>query len=437
MFNAWLYGQSIDYSVMRVSCSDILVKQFGRNLQEILKTDIQFQRIFPYFERDRFLKKTEDEFQFKESGERNYLCITRDSAIVGFRTDILIEDDLISGTKEAGNDDLHKAIIHKHITDWTSRFKNEMGQTICIGTMFNPDDLLNWLHENSETGSKREKKLPYADHEFVEIYRNSNGRLEIFFTVPALDHQDRSTLEKVFSTGFFKKKRDDLLSDNSGQGIFEWQAVYQQEPTAPTGLNFSWTNLQLYDDAPKGADGRNLLANYNIAIIDPARKGNDYVAMPILNPVGDMFYLVGALFRQNAMSELIDEIVDKCIKYKVRKLYVEINVDTSLPQLLKLKFKEKNYICEIIEIFSTINKEQKIKDNQGHIKNYIVFPNKSLIRTDSDLRGAMEQFTAYSFDKPNKHDDFPDALSMFIMNNLPQARVETTFEVFRRSDMGV
>lgn len=421
---------------MRISCSDILVKQFGRDLVDIIRSEA-YKKIFPYFERDRFLKKTEDEFQFNESRERNYLCITRNSNIVGFRCDILIEDDLIAGTPEASNDDLHKAIRHKHITDWTSRFKDEMGQTICIGTMFNPDDLLNWLYDNISTNGTKVTDMPYCDHKFVKVFRNKKGRLEVFITVPALDNDDNSTLEKIFSTSYFRKKRDDLLQDNSGQGLYEWKAVYQQEPIAPTGLNFSYGNLQVYDDIPRDKNGKSLIAPYNIAVIDPARKGNDYIAMPILNPVKNKFYLVGCLFRQNAMSEVLNEIIAKIIKFKVRVLYVEINVDSSLPLLLETKLKEKKYICEIREIFSVMNKEQKIKDNQGHIKNYIIFPSKSLARSDGDLRGAMDQLTSYSFDKPNKHDDFPDSLAMFIMENMPEPELDNEFEIFSRRELGI
>ena len=93
-FNAWLYGINLDNSVLRISCSELLVKQFGRDTAELMNSE-QYKKVFHLMPSDMFLKKTEDEFQLRGARERNYLCITRDSAIVGFRTNYLMLDDLI------------------------------------------------------------------------------------------------------------------------------------------------------------------------------------------------------------------------------------------------------------------------------------------------------------------------------------------------------
>lgn len=415
----------------------MLVKQFGRDTVGLLKSEAQ-GKIFPFFVEDRFSKKTEDEFQLQGSNERNFLCKTRDSTIVGFRSDILIEDDLIGGTQEAMNNELHSSIYNKHIVDWTSRAKNEEDfKVISIGTMFNPDDLLCKLKELSIiNGDLQECQFD----KYVEVYKNRNtGKLEVFITIPSLDENDKSTLECEFSTKYFLEVRDNLLLDKSGNGNYHWQSTFMQKPVAPTGLSFSYDNLQVYEELPKDEKGNFLVAPYSIASLDPNRRGNDYISMPIFIPYNDVFYLVNFFFRKGAMSDMYDDIVDMLIKYNVRKLYVEVNVDGSLPELLRRKMEDKKYhYCEIIEIYSTVNKEQRIKDNQGYVKKLVIFPERKRWKAiGSELKEAMEQVISYSFDRPNKHDDGIDSICMMVMENIPKLDFVNIISLGSRKELGI
>lgn len=434
-FNAWLYGIDFELAVMRISCSDLLVKQFGRDVVDMLKSE-EFAKIFPYFGVDRFFKKTEDEFQFKDSRERNYLCITRDSRIVGFRTNYIIEDDLIGGTAEAMKPELHKSIINKHTTDWTTRNKDSNLKTIALGTMFSPDDSLNWLKEQAE---KHGDLIDSPFKKYVEVYKNRDtGRLEVFITIPALDENDCSTLESEFPTAVFLKKRDELFSDKSGDGVYFWNAVFMQSPTSPTGLDFGYDSLIKYDSLPKFENGELKLASYNTASLDPARKGKNYVSMPIFNTVDNLHYLIACMFRKEPMTELYDVIVEKIIKYNIKTLYVEINTDTSLPTVLRERLKAKNIaFCNIIEVYSVENKEQRIKDNKGHIKNTVAFPARKFWGKDLELKAFMEQLTSYSFDRPNKFDDAIDGVTIYIMQNTPKMTPNAVLELLDRSLLGI
>lgn len=436
-FSSFIYGINHNASILRISASDLLVKQFGRDTVNFLKSEQQ-GKIFPFFKDDRFIKKTEDEFQLYGSNERNFLCKTRDSTIVGFRTDILIEDDLIGGTQEALNNDLHTSIRNKHIVDWSARNKNEKDfKIVSIGTMFNPDDLLCWLKGQS---MKNGDKIETPFYRYVEAYRNRDtGKLEVFITIPALDEEDNSTLESEFSTTYFRNIRDSLLEDKSGNGNYYWQSTFMQNPVSPTGLNFGYDNLQTYTELPKDDKGNFLTANYSVAVLDPNRRGKDFISMPIFVPYIDQFYLIDAFFRQCAMSEAYDEIVQRIIKYNIRKLYIEINTDTSLPELLRAKLKAKGHKgCEIVEIYSVINKEQKIKDNQGYIKQMIVFPDRQKWKLlGNDVKTAMEQLISFSFDRANSHDDFPDSLSILVMENMRADEFFGFLQIEDRAKLGI
>ena len=436
MFSAFVYGLDKEKAIMRISCSDTLVKQFGRDLVDIIRSE-DFCDIFPDFASDPFFKKTEDEFQFKDSRERNFLCITRDSRIVGFRTNMVIEDDLIGGTKEALQDELHKRIIYSHVTDWTTRGKDNNLQVISIGTMFSPNDLLNWLKENAEKNGEPQD-TPFE--KFVEVYKNNfTGKLEVFITIPALDENEQSTLECEFPTNYFLKKKDELLSDKSGDGEYQWQSVFMQNPVPPTGLDFSYTNLQTYENPPNIYDPQSEFSPYTWAVIDPQRKGKNFIAMPIfahkLNDDSE-HYLIDALFRKQPMMELYDDIVQKVIKYKIRKLWIETNTDTSLPALLEAKIEQAGGFCEIISVYTLQNKEQKIKDEAGYIKKSIIFPQRNKLENGSDLKVFMEQLTSYSFERANKFDDAPDSLAIYMGQNKPEFKQYAQIQCFDRRLLG-
>ena len=434
-FNAWIYGLDYEQAVMRISCSDLLVKQFGRDVVDIIKSE-EFGRIFPYFAVDRFFKKTEDEFQFKDSRERNYLCITRDSRIVGFRTNYIIEDDLIGGTSEAMKPELHKSIVNKHTTDWTTRNKDKDLKVIALGTMFSPDDSLNWLREQAELHGVQ---LESPFKKYVEVFKNTGtGKLEVFITIPALDEHDKSTLECEFPTPYFLKKREELFADRSGDGTYLWNAVFMQKPTSPTGLDFGYDSLIKYESLPKDENGNLKMSSYNTASLDPARKGKNFVSMPIFNTVEGVHYLIACMFRKEAMTELYDVIIEKIIKYNIRKLYVEINIDTSLATVLRDRLKAKNItFCEIVEVYSVENKEQRIKDNSGNVKNTVAFPARKFWAKDLELKSFMEQLTSFSFDRANKFDDAIDSVVLYIMQNIPKFEYNAVMEFFDRSTLGI
>ena len=437
LFTTFVYGIDMSKSVLRVSSSDLLVKQFGRDTVAFLKSE-EHCKIFPQFKNDLFLKKTEDEFQFKNSNERNFLCKTRDSTIVGFRIGILMLDDLIGGTQEAMNSEIHASIRNKYKVDWCPRAKNQNTfKTLAIGTMFSPDDLLSTLKEDAMKDGELQE-TPYK--KYVEVYKNKNsGKLQIFITIPALDENDVSTLESVYSTRYYIDLRDNLLSDKSGSGKYFWQSTFMQDPVSPTGLDFAYDNLIVYDSLPKNEEGEFLTAKYCIASLDPNRKGNDYIAMPIFVPYENKFYLIDFLFKKGAIRDIIDEIVEKIIRFNITSLYVEINVDNSLPILIKKSLEEKGFNgCRIVEIYSSIAKEQRIKDNQGNIKRMVVFPDKKLwLKISSEMKIAMEQIISFSFDRPNKHDDGIDSVCLMIMENLPKLHFSNTLELLNRSILGI
>ena len=152
-----------------------------------------------------------------------------------------------------------------------------------------------------------------------------------------------------------------------------------------------------------------------MATLDTARKGRDNVSMPIFkNDNNGNHYLIDAIYKQKPMDDLYDEIIEKIDINKITTLVIENNIDTSLKRLLEEKLHKKNILwCTIIEKFNTVKKEERIKNNRGIVQKQIIFPDKSIIKPNTDIGKMMDNITKYSFDKPNLHDDGVDAVCMY------------------------
>lgn len=109
----------------------------------------------------------------------------------------------------------------------------------------------------------------------------------------------------------------------------------------------------------------------------------------------NIFYLVDFLYQKKGMDDLYDPIVDMIIKHQLNQLVVENNTDTSLKTVLEERLHKKGYYgCNIVEKYSTQNKEQRIKDYQSTVRNSIVYPAQNLFSPITQMGEAMESITS-------------------------------------------
>lgn len=407
MYTAWIFGRNKDGSVIRLSYSDDLVNGFSRQIKETIASD-RFSDVFPSFKKyggKPFDKEKESDWKLKDANaQTNHMARTREGAVTGQRAKkALIIDDITKGEIEATDENLHQRIYTRWHTDFKSRVDDpDKAKFIVGGTMWSPSDLLNRLREDAE---KRSKLVPSKNFKFVEETEDGTS---VFIRVPALDENDESTLPSVYSSEYYRNLRDDL-------DPYYFECVYQQSPIPPSGLEFADDLINKYQELPKDEKGNEKCSNYCLAVLDPARKGKDNVSMPIFKTDGELFYMVDCIFKQKAMTELYDEIVEKIIEHRIIRLVIENNTDTSLKELLQMKLREKGInFCTITEKYNTEKKEQRIKDARGNIRKFMAFKDKSKYKQNSDYGKFMKNFTTYSFDYPNKHDDAPDSLALFI-----------------------
>lgn len=399
MFSAWLYGLSTTNSILRMSYSEELVLGFSRAVQGTIKNP-RYRDVFPDFQKygDKpFAKEKESDWILKGKGadvQPSHIARTREGSVTGVRASkAIIFDDMTKGASEATNTTVHQNIYNSWKTEWYNRRTGRSTKYIFAGTMWSPEDILNRV-----TGDIESTVEVVPSKKFRFVWEAVDGSA-VFIRIPLLDEEDISTCEDVMTTEEAIKLRD--TTDE-----FLWSCVYQQEPIAPTGLEFAWDNLQTIMQIPEEAE------KYCVAVIDPTRRGKDNFAMPILRPCKDKYILDNCLFKKKAVRELYDDVVRLIILYNIRKLVVEENTDESLKKVLEDKLKVKGHSCEIIPKYSTVKKENRIKDMRYDVITKIVFRDKKTIKPNSDYGRFMKNLTTYSFDYPNKHDDAPDSICM-------------------------
>lgn len=418
-YEAWRLGIDPTGAILRVSYDDSLVKGFSRSVIDIIKST-QYGDVFPELNysknRKIFLKETDEEWKLSPARlNYSYVAKTRGSGITGSRASLSIDiDDIVKDEVEAKNMQIHEDFWIKWLSVIKNRKSGKNVKYIVVGTKWSPDDFICRLGDNER---KRKEFIPDPLFKFVE--KSVDGSI-VIISIPALDPDtEETTCEAIETTENLLELRDDI-------DPYFWQCVYQQDPIPPEGLDFSKENLTYYYETPLNEKGTTLLDQEEcIAVLDPARKGKNYVSMPIFrkNIDTNKYYLIDVIYKKKSMKELYDLICSKIMEHNINKFTIENNTDTSLKHLIDKMLKEKEYYnCVIEERYENVNKEQRIKNYAGDIKNAIVYKDKSMYASSTDYGVFMRHLTSYSFDRANKFDDAPDSIALFSFKYLSQNR---------------
>lgn len=403
-YEAFRLGVETGGTFLSLCSNDDLIKGQSRSVIDIIKNE-RYGEVFPHLKYDKgdrefFLKETDGEWKLKQCKMlATYYASSTRTNVVGIRASLSINiDDLYADPKEAQNEALNKEYYNKFVTVWRKRYvQNKKPQIIITGTMWSPTDFLCKIINLWENESKF---IPDPRHKYCRV--SEDGK-RVIIQVPALDYEtDESTCPKIKSTEELRKERETM-------DRYLWETNFQQRPTSPEGMVFDYDKLKVYNNLPSD------LSDVSYAVLDPNRKGIDFLSMPIFRKNAiEEYYLTDILFEQTSTKYLIDAICDKIIQNKVVLLVVETNTDSSLPETLKNRLREKNYNgCVIAELHSTKIKEVKINSMKDLIKDKMYFPDRTKYGINSQMGKAMQQLTVYSFDFPNKHDDMPDSLAIF------------------------
>lgn len=405
---AWSFGINNTGAILSLCSNDDVVKSGSRTVIDEIKSE-SFGEVFPsmkYNEDDKnfFLKETDEKWKLRTCKlPFSYYAKTTQANVVGSRASKSIHiDDLYPDYKEAMNQTLNKYYYNKSITVWEKRFVQHLIPNVCItGTLWASGDYIDLKIQQlkKEHKFKKHPKYPYT-------WISEDGTCAII-QVPALDYETReSTCPELKST-------EELIREKNNMEEYLWETNFQQRPTNPESLSFSYDKIRTYDTIPKS----DFIGCYSV--IDATRKsGKDFFAMPIFKKVQNDntfdYYLRDCLFTRTATKDMYDDIVDKIIEHHILVLVIESNVTSELKQAIEQKLEERgiNY-CEIIEKYNTIPKATRIENEKHIIKKQLVFPQKGMYGPNTDIGRYMENLITYNATGTNSNDDAPDSCAMF------------------------
>lgn len=380
--------------------------------------------VFPEFKKyfstgkPRILEKsTSEEWKLADLEPKiraSFFARGRDSAINSLRIFVLLSiDDLSDGFDQMNNDEAHQAMTTKYHIDMTSRKESQNIPEFIVGTMFNEYDIPNTLIKELE-----DKKL------LIDCPTNDNVRYTkdystIVIQMDCFDNKGRSIAPDLIST-------EDLKSLQASLKPYEFDLVYRQIRSSREPRPFDWANLDTY--TKNGPE----ISKTAKAVVDPNRKsGNDFFSLPILrhNNKTGKDRLTDAIYEQKSLGKISDpknQFLFKVCKFiidnNVTNFLIENNTSNTLGSFIEQKLKDMGYNgCKIEEKFTAkehgkVGKVARIMDQEATIISNIEFPDKSILKPQSDLALFMEDFTRFDSKETvsrKRHDDAPDSLAIY------------------------
>lgn len=405
---AWSFGLDDKGTILSLCSNDDVVKGGSRTVIDEIKSQ-HFGEVFPDLKYDRedkdfFLKETDGNWKLRNCKMlASYYASTTNSNVVGERASKRIHiDDLYPDYKEALNQELNKYYLNKSMTVWEKRFiQNKPPKVVITGTLWASGDYIDLKIQQLK---KENKFKPHPKYPYTLI--SEDGSIAII-QVPALDYEtDESTCPEIKSTYELRKERNRMEE-------YLWETNFQQKPSNPEALAFSYDKLRQYETLPDNQ------INYTYAVIDATRKsGKDFFSMPIFKPLKsdyiNDYYLIDVLFTKTATKDMYDDIVDKILEHHIITLVIESNVTSELKQNIEEKLKQKGAtFCEIIEKYNTLPKATRIEMEKGVIKKQLIFPQKNSYGENTHMGKFMINLTLYNSSGNNSNDDAPDSCALF------------------------
>ena len=295
---------------------------------------------------------------------------------------LLYCDDLVDGIETAMSIERLDKLWQMYYTDLRQRKVGTRAKELHIATRWSLHDILGRLEREYE-GDPRAR----------------------FISFPALDENDESNFDYPYGLGYTTEalhKQRDIMDDAS------WRALYMNEPVERLGLLYDSEELRRYFELPD-VEPDNILA-----ICDTKEQGSDFCVCPVFYQYGDDFYME-AIICDNGKVEVIEErVAQMLVDRKVRMCRIESNRGgTIFAQNVQKRVKELGGFTTIQTKWTQSNKETRIQSLSGVIKAHVLFKDESYYAKNKEYREAMSQLCGYSMAGKNKHDDVPDAMSMF------------------------
>jgi hypothetical protein len=392
--------------------SGILAKGFYKELMNLFTTEeYTFSELFyfwnpEYANKPLVTDKSADEFTITLGNPDRFATVTCrgidgtwTGAVDVSKDGYLYVDDLVRDREHSLSPMRMENTYQEYLNKMVDR-KNDGARELMVGTLWNVLDPLERMRKQYENNPQ---------------YR--------FRRIPALDENDESNFDyeiNGFSTAYYRDMREKL--DKA-----EWMAKFMQKPYVREGLLFPDNELRFFNgDFDEGLENKERKV---IALCDPAFGGADNLSMPICADFGGkQRYIIDWVYKKGTQAVTVPLIVAAIKKHYITELHIEQNAGGKLmTDSIKTEMKKQNvYFCRIIPYYANtkLPKEEKIKGYSDRVKEIFIFlisrqylaidDRPTYIRTQM-YQDAMDEFTMYTSEGKNPHDDASDSITQLAM----------------------
>ena len=253
-YPAWFLGRNPNKKVMMVSHTTDLAVDFGRKVRNLIATP-EYKAIFPT---TKLAVDSKSAGRWNTSAGGEYYACGVGSALAGRGADLLLVDDPHS-EQDVINGNF--SVFEKAYEWYTFGARTRLmpgGRVAIIQTRWHMDDLTGRVVKDM---SQNERSDQYEVVEFPAI-------LEF------VDPETKEVVEKPLWPEFFDLEA--LMRTKASMPTFQWNAQYQQEPTAEEAalVKREWWNLWMSEEPPS--------CEYIIMSLDSAAEKHnraDYTAL--------------------------------------------------------------------------------------------------------------------------------------------------------------
>ena len=220
---SYFLGKNPRGQVLGVSYSTELAEKWGRKVRNTIM-ESAYQKVFEIgLSQD---SKSAGRWATDKGGE--YYAAGAGSGILGFRADIVICDDPISGFEEAQSKTRLEKLQGWYETDLVTRMKPN-AKLVLICQRLARNDLAGYLIDRNKLNPTRRQKLLILPMEATED----------------LDIVGRMVGDRLWPEWFTEEMVEDAKRDD-----YKWRTLYQQQPPSDEGSWVSPVELQFIDSAP-------------------------------------------------------------------------------------------------------------------------------------------------------------------------------------------
>lgn len=332
---SWYIGRHPAHNIVGASHTATLAERFGRRVRNLVISD-EYQEVFP---ETRVASDSQAAGRWATKAGGEYLAVGVGTALPGFRADLGIVDDPVSG-REAADSELDRERVYQwYINDFWPRLKPN-AVALLIMQRWHEDDLAGRILDDMKNGGEQWEVLKFkmeAD-ENDPLGRKPGEPLWPEWYTPAMLAQ---------------AKRDPR----------SWSALYQQEPRPESGGVFKRHWLKFYRVKPQ--------TNMNVYIlVDPAgekKKESDYTAMWLVGLAPDQnVYALDMVRSRLSLTERADRIFTWHREWSAKRMrprivaYEKYGMQSDIEHL-KHRMEEENYRFNITEVKGNLRKQDRIK----------------------------------------------------------------------------